>query len=284
LDDPGAFERVMQDFKNDPDMQLNIRKLIGQLDSEWTIVSATQQPIGTNSERVVIGFKLKSDADVEFVLDSIQRAIGKGNAAMIKRGGKSVIEGDSNRPIDDEDIPDDIFDDPLADESFSDEDEEEEEEFTLFDKKYFAIDHGYLLVTNNKDYLKRIFANKQKVKLAKTEDYLKVHAALDKLVDGKVVSSRQFGRLDRALEANYELLRQGKMESSNTVLAKIVNKMFADHQKESGEDKELTRLNATKLPADYKKTIAPFLGLMGWVNEVESDGWRISGCLLKKAK
>jgi hypothetical protein len=132
--------------------------------------------------------------------------------------------------------------------------------------------------------LKRIFANKQKVKLAKTEDYLKVHAALDKLVDGKVVSSRQFGRLDRALEANYELLRQGKMESSNTVLAKIVNKMFADHQKESGEDKELTRLNATKLPADYKKTIAPFLGLMGWVNEVESDGWRISGCLLKKAK
>jgi hypothetical protein len=28
--------------------------------------------------------------------------------------------------------------------------------------------------------------------------------------------------------------------------------------------------------------MAPFLGPSGWVLETESDGWRLTGCILKK--
>ncbi len=286
LDDPGAFERVLQDFKNDPDMQLNIRKLIGQLDSEWTILSATAKPIDGNSERVAIAFKLKADADGDFVLDSVRRAIGNGRATKINLGGKTVIEVDSETSDAEDEIPDDldIFDDPLEGEGLDDE-EPEEEVFTLFDKKYFAIEHGHLIVANHKDYMKQVLANKQKQKLAEMSDYERVDAALQKLVDNKIFSSRQFGRLDKALEANYELLRQGKMEQSTTVLAKIINQIFkSGSQDENESSTEIKRLDGKELPADYAKAIAPYLGIMGWAMEDEKDGWRISGCVLKRTK
>lgn len=288
LDDPGAFERVMQDFKNDPDMQLNIRKLVGQLDNEWTIMSATSKPIEGSSERVAIAFKLNKDADGAFVLDSIRRAIGNGRATEINLGGETVIEVDSESEFEDDEIPDDIdiFDDPLEDEDFGDEEMDEEEVFTLFDKKYFAIQHDHLIVANHKDYMKLILANKQKKKLSEMSDYQRIDKELNEIVDNKVFSSRQFGRLDQALEANYELLRQGKMEKSNTVLAKVLNQFFKEHEQNpsDGEKLEVKRLDGTELPADYQKAIAPYLGIMGWANEVEDNGWRISGCVLKQAE
>ncbi len=288
LDDPGAFERLLQDFKNDPDMQLNIRKLVGQLDDEWTIMSATAKPIEGSSERVAIAFKLNKDADGAFVLDSIRRAIGNGRATQISLGGEAVIEVDSEGEFEDDEIPDDIdiFDDPLEDEDFDDEDMDDEEVFTLFDKKYFAIKHDHLIVANHKDYMKRILANKQQKKLTDMGDYQRIEKAIHDIVDNKAISSRQFGRLDQALEANYELLRQGKMEKSNTVLAKVLNQIFKEHeQKPAGEKKlEMKRLDGTELPADYQKAIAPYLGIMGWANEVEDNGWRISGCILKQAE
>jgi len=285
LDDPGAFERVMQDFKNDPDMQLNIRKLIGQLDNEWTIVSATAKPIGGSSERVALAFKLKPDADGDFVLDSIRRVIGNGRATKINLGGKTVVEVDSETLDAGEEIPDDldIFEDPLEGDGL-DEEEEEEEVFTLFDKKYFAIEHGHLLVANHKDYMKRILSNKQGKKLVEKGDYQRIDTALQALVDNKIFSARQFGRLDRALEANYELLRQGKMDKSNTVLAKVVNQILkkSSENAEFDEGVEVKRLDGKDLPADYAKAIAPYLGIMGWAKEVEENGWRISGCVLKR--
>ncbi len=288
LDDPGAFERVLQDFKNDPDMQLNIRKLIGQLDNEWTILSATAKPIEGSSERVAIAFKLISDAEEDFVLDSIRRAIGNGRAVEINLGGETVIEVDSESEFEDDEIPDDIdiFDDPLEGEDFGDEDLDEEEVFTLFDKKYFAIEHGHLIVANHKDYMKKILADKQDKSLTEMSDYQRVEQALSEIVDNQVISSRQFGRLDQALEANYELLRQGKMEKSNTVLAKVLNQIFKEHEQKPADGKklEVERLDAKALPADYQKAVAPYLGIMGWANEVEEKGWRISGCILKRAE
>ena len=287
LNDPGAFERVLQDFKNDPDMQLNIRKLIGQLDNEWTILSATAKPIDGNSERVAIAFKMKADADGDFVLDSIRRAVGNGRATKIKLGGKTVIEVSSEATDAGDEIPEDldIFDDPLEGEDLDDE-EPEEEAFSLFDKKYFAVEHGHLLVANHKDYMKKILANKQKKKLVEMSDYQRVDAALLKLVENKIFSARQFGRLDKALEANYQLLRTGKMEQSTTVLGKVINQILKPKDSDAADAKkeQVKRLDGKDLPADYAKAIAPYLGIMGWAIEVEEEGWRISGCILKRAK
>ena len=50
-------------------------------------------------------------------------------------------------------------------------------------------------------------------------------------------------------------------------------------------DEDLVRqqkLDGSKLPGDYEKSIAPYFGPMGWVMETDKNGWRITGCVTKK--
>ena len=278
----GDFERMIKDFKVDPDMQLDIKKLVGMLGNQVTVISTTERPITEDSERVVIGLKINGDTD--FVFKSIRRAIGRGNSEMIKLAGFDVIKVEA---VEEEDLGTEI-DLPelpgIDEESDEDEDEEgEEPEFSLFEKKYFVMHKGHLLIANDKNYLKKLLVSKQKVALNETEDYQQIADSLSKLTNKDRVSFRQFGRVDRALETNYEMLRSGKMGNSRTVMAKILNKAFQQEFETEAEKKDREqKLDGSKLPKNYAESIAPYLGPTGWVMETEKDGWRVTGCLLKK--
>ena len=276
----GDFERMINDFKVDPDMQLDIPKLVGMLGNQITVISATEKPITETSERVVIGIPITGDPD--FVFESVKRAVGRGNGELIKLAGIPVIEVDTTKEVidpeefaEDFDIPDDIDDE--------EEEEEEQREFTLFEKRYFVVHKAHLLIANEKNYLKKLLTKKQKVKLHETEDYTQVQEAVDKMIDRDDVSFRQFARIDQMLETNYEMLRSGKMGRSKTVLAKVLNKIFETEDQGAGPPKEREqKLDGSKLPSDYQESIAPYLGPSGWVLETKSDGWRMTGCILKK--
>ena len=119
--------------------------------------------------------------------------------------------------------------------------------------------------------------------LDETEDYIEVYESLDKLTDAEKVSFRQFGRIDRALETNYEMLRKGNMGKSQTVLARVLNKIFEAEADQVGPKQDRKqKVDGSKLPENYAESIAPFLGPTGWVLETEKYGWRITGCILKK--
>lgn len=282
LDEEGAFERTLNDFKVDPDMQLDIVKLVGLLDNRLTIASAVERPIAESSERVVIGIPVKGQPD--FVFESLRRAT---NGQVISLGGIKVIEVDSAAM--EEELPDDgSF--TLPGDFEMEEEEEEEPAFQLFAKKYFVVHGGNLLIANDKGYLRKLLSQK-KSKLASAPDYIEVKTAIEKLTDGSAVCWRQFGRMDLALEANYEMVRRGEMASSQTVLARVVNQVFKKQaeEKAAAEGKELDaeavrqqKLDGSKLPENYEVSIAPYFGPMGWVMETHEDGWRITGCIIKK--
>lgn len=283
LDEEGAFERTLNDFKVDPDMQLDIVKLVGLLDNRLTIASAVERPIAETSERVVIGIPVKDEPD--FVFDSLRRAT---NGQVISLGGIKVIEVDSAAM--EEELPDDLDGFQLPGDFEMEEEEEEEPAFQLFAKKYFVVHGGNLLIANNKGYLRKLLSQK-KSKLASAPDYIEVKTAIDKLTDGSAVCWRQFGRMDLALEANYEMVRRGEMASSQTVLARVVNQVFKKQaeEKAAAEGKELDaeavrkqKLDGTKLPENFEVSIAPYFGPMGWVMETHENGWRITGCIIKK--
>jgi hypothetical protein len=283
LDEEGAFERTLNDFKVDPDMQLDIVKLVGLLDNRLTIASAVERPIAETSERVVIGIPVKDEPD--FVFDSLRRAT---NGQVISLGGIKVIEVDSAAM--EEELPDDLDEFQLPGDFEMEEEEEEEPAFQLFAKKYFVIHGGNLLIANDKGYLRKLLSQK-KSKLASAPDYIEVETAIDKLTDGSAVCWRQFGRMDLALEANYEMVRRGEMASSQTVLARVVNQVFKKQaeEKAAAEGKELDaeavrkqKLDGTKLPENFEVSIAPYFGPMGWVMETHENGWRITGCIIKK--
>ena len=277
IGEEGSFKRLLNDFKIDPDMQLDIEKLVGLIDNRVTVVSETINPIDEASECIVVGFPLKGDP--EFVFQSLKRAT---NGQEINLGGMKGLKIESD--TDSVDPGTDLGPFDLPDEE--EEEEEEQREFTLFEERYIVVHKGYLLVANNKDYLKRVLA-KKKSKLARAADYVEIKAALEKLSNPAKVSWRQFGRTDKALEANYELLRRGEMGKSQTIVGKIINQIFkkesAQAGKKAGEDVvRKQKLDGSKLPADFKKSIAPYFGPMGGVLETEEGGWTITGVFLKK--
>ena len=171
----------------------------------------------------------------------------------------------------------------------AEEEEEEEPEFNLFEKRYFVsvprvdgASDGYILLSNNVDYLLSVLEqtkNAKASKLTETKDYKRVNELLDEMVEKKRVGVRQFGRTDKILETNYEMMRQGKMAQSQTVLARLLNEMFKEGDDDQQRDQ---KIDGKKMPENYAEQVAPYLGPSGWAMETLNDGWRISGLVLKK--
>lgn len=287
---PGDFDRILDDFKNDPGLQLDVRKLISSLDDQVIVVTATEKPVSKDSERVIAGIRVSGDP--AFVFDAIKRA--HPDATEISLGGQKVIEYDSSVE------PDDLVDDPIltfgGDIPQEEIDEEEEKpRFEAFEKRFFTVltspaGEKFLLVANNKTFLRKILAQR-KNNLENASDVEQVYLTLDKLTDADKVAWRTFGRLDATLEINYELIRQGEMANAQTVLARLLNFMAVKQAEEEAlaqgkeVDPKMVRkqeLDGSTLPESYSKAIAPYLGPVGSVLEVEPEGWRITGAFLKK--
>ena len=81
-------------------------------------------------------------------------------------------------------------------------------------------------------------------------------------------------RLKIGLRAKYQLLREGKLKESDSVLATLFRRMFEDE--DGGEPDPV---NAQKLPP--LKEIESFLPDGGSYFETTEEGWAITGFLLK---
>lgn len=277
-----TWDATMESLRTEPDMQVNLEELVGSFQNQITVATATERPIDEESERVVIGLPIRTGSE-EMVFESIFRVLGRGDARKIKLAGIDVIVQDTTREpeVDPLEGLDELTfeDDPMLEE------EEQEEDFQLFEKRYFAIfkqdDTSYLLLANNKDYLVKIMTRESDVTLAEQDDFQEIQAALGKLVDESKVSFRQFGRIAEAIEVNYEMLRQGKMGSSKTVLARVLNRAMETEETDRSVPRS-QEIDGSKLPPDFEKSVAPYFGPSGWVLETEENGWRLSGCILKK--
>ena len=191
----------------------------------------------------------------------------------------------------------DDLEDDFEEEDDEDPEEEEPKRFELFEKRYITVagkagdKSGIeLLISNDKEYLKKILV-RRKSKAAVAADFVRIKTTLATLTDDTKVAWRQFGRLDKGLETNYEMLRRGEMASSQTMLARVINRIFNKQAEENArlEGKEFDadavrkqELNGAMLPKDFSKSIAPYLGPTGSVLEVMDNGWRITGVVLKR--
>jgi hypothetical protein len=279
MKEEGAFKGLLDTIKDEPDFRVDIPKIIGQLDNQFTMISAVKKPLDETSEKLAVGLKLKpglSPEQQEEILDSIGRAV-RGKELML--GGIKAIEDDRTEESDDLDFEDDdlVFDVDDEDEKFGD-DEEAGNQFALFEKKYIAIAKDTLFICNDKIYLKRLLTSSDKKPLTGDADYNRMEEMLRKLSDPANVASLRFGRIDRILQVNYAMLQRGELANSKSIIGRVVNQLLAENV-EGGSPK--MKLDIKKLPADYKE-IAKFLGTIGWVLENETSGWRVTGCVLKK--
>ena len=290
---PGSWEQLLIDLKNDPQLRFDMADVVSQINNRFVVVSATERPIGPKSERVVISVRLKDRS--KDVFDNLSRL--NPDARIIKVGPWNFIEIDSTIKDDDSGIKIEGIDDlDLEDpDEYEEEEEEEEERFELFEKRYITVapipgdkSSAELFICNDKNYLKKILA-RRKSTVEASADFVRVKMSLAALTDDTKIAWRQFGRLDKGLETNYEMMRRGEMASSQTMLARIVNRIFnkqaAENARLQGKefDKDAVRkqeLDGATLPKDFSKSIAPYLGYTGSVVELVDGGWRITGVVL----
>ncbi len=283
LKEEGAFQDLLDTVKNEPEFRVDIPKLVGQLDKRFTVISETERPLGLESEKLAIGIQLvnpMAEADAKEMIDSIARAI---RGKMIVLGGIPVIVDDRTDEVEDEDDDFD-FEGGLP---FEEEEDENKfsgggggQDFALFEKKYIAIAKGHLFICNDKDYLKKLLTSKDTESLEGQPDFIAIRDEISKYVDLKKVRATRFGRVDKVLELNYDMIKKGELANSKSLLGKAANAILSEDMGD-GKPPEI-KVDVSKLPDDFEASIAKYLGTIGWMTENEVGGWRITGCVLKK--
>ena len=140
-----------------------------------------------------------------------------------------------------------------------------------------TVADGHLILANHVDYLIAFLKNRADGhSLAMEPDYRYVQKSLDRLGAGKD-AVRFFTRTDRAYRTTYELLRQGRMPESESLLGKLLNRLLTD---EDADGPRKQQIDGKKMPPFAK--IAKYLGPAGSFVQTVPNGWFASGCLLRK--
>jgi hypothetical protein len=274
----GAFDRLLDDLANEPDFQVDIRKIVSMLGDQIFVMSELERPVGFDSEHIAVCLPLNETAKADFLMKSLSRA-AKGSVE-INLGGIKVIEVDTTLDPD-LDLEDDF---KLPGLDLEPEEEKPRKRLVMFEKRYIAVHQEMLLVTNSKQYMRKLLAGGQKSKLRDADDFQQLVRALHAIVSPEKIAFKRFARNDRILETNYEMLRRGEMVEAQTLVAKITNYIFDQDKVSDQPTKRIQQLNGTSLPEDYQKFVAPFLGPSGWVTELEENGWRVTAGTLKKTE
>ena len=156
--------------------------------------------------------------------------------------------------------------------------EEEEEAVQSLPTSAVTVAHGRLILSSHFDFIERVLTDvEHRETLAGSIDYQTVNATLSKL-GASNCSVQSFSRTDEEFRGTYELLKQGKMPESKTLVGRILNGILD----EDTDDEELReqQLDAQQLP-EYQM-VRRYLGPAGMFAVSHEDGWSITGCFLSK--
>ncbi len=279
---PEAYEHALKNIKETNNV--DVRKLVECLNNRISIVTEIVAPIDANCEKVVVGIGVKKDA--EFVQMQVQNYYG--GALKTELVGDIKIYSEEV-PV--EDDSDDIFGEVKVEvEQPGDLPEGEANpgdgepdaggaarRGEILSKSFVAVHNDTIFVSNDKEYLTRVLTAKPQ-DIGKNGDFVRIREMLNKFTNAPDISLRHFSRLDRVLEANYELARRDELQSANTFLAKLMGAVREEAEKNGGEPR---KFDPSKMP-EYESVVATQLGATGWVVESKDDGWLITSLLLKR--
>ncbi len=271
------FRPMIDSIKEDEEgPQIDIaNNVLPNLDDQILLLTDNTLPVVENSERMLIAIR---------VLDAekIKTAIRKVMEVEPDTTKLDVVPGVEiwrvQRPESSESFDSEIFQDFEL--SF---DEDQNEPPPLLDHWAIAmVDKGpgsttpYLMFSSHPELLidtaKRIQTGVAGG-FADLQDVQSVTATIGALGGDKPAYDRVV-RMKLSLRAKYELLRQGKLKDSDSVLSALYRRFFEDDQ--GGQPDPL---NAAKLPPLEK--IEQYLPDGGSFIETAEDGWTLTGFLLK---
>lgn len=279
--EPGVFEEVIKSIavdRNGP--QVNLRNdLVKHATGRIHVFSDVRLPITPKSERMAIAFGVVpgTEATVIKAIDKIMQA--DPNAKLHEIGGHRVweiINEEMSVEIETLKIEGTEFTSTEGD-AADEEEKDEEEEKPVIPNSAVTVIHGHLVWATHLDFIKDVMIpNKPGERLNDAADYVEVQKALARLgADEEAI--RSFVRTDHSFHATYELLRQGKMPESETMLAKILNKMLGPEDEDKLREQEI---DGSKMPPF--EAVRKYLGPGGISVQSVDQGWLVTGLLLTK--
>jgi hypothetical protein len=134
---------------------------------------------------------------------------------------------------------------------------------------------GHVLIASTADFIEDIIKQQDDANLLSAEDYVRIDTELNKM-GAASTSMRMFTRLDDKHHPNYELIRQGKLEHSQTMMGKLLSRLMGS----SDGDKTVNKIDVSKMPEFA--AVAKYLGPSGTFVRTDEGGWFASGVVLRK--
>jgi hypothetical protein len=273
--DTGVWQEVLDGLKKDPNgPRIDLRnELVVHLGNRISVLADYQVPITTTSERLLFAIETKDDKAVAQALTKMMK--NDKEMRQTKLGEyevwESVPEEKTAVPAVDLDLPGLQPEAPGKAPSHH-----QGREASLLPNAAVTVAAGHLLIASHLDFLKKVLTRPNDSPLVRSVEYRMVQKMLDSFkVPSKAV--RSFGRLDEQARPTYELIRQGKMPESETMLGRVLNTLFGAGKKGVVRKQQID----PKAMPDFQ-FVQRFLGPAGMQMVSEPDGWFLKGVLLTK--
>jgi hypothetical protein len=275
--DTGVWEDVLDGLKNDPNgPQIDLRsEMISQLADRVTVISDFKLPVTASSERLLFALETKSPAAVAAAMEKTLKDDEEVRRRELEGYVIWEIVPKQARPA-----PRIRLELPALGPGFDGPQQpgqqQDDRGEPFFPNASITVAHGQLMVASHFDFLVKILTPDERrgKALQQSVDWLIVKSTLDKL-GAHDVFLRTFSRTADEYRATYELIREGKLPESETMLARLLNTVFG--APEAGEYRK-PELDGSQLPEFG--FVRRYLGPAGVFGVSEENGWFIKGFAL----
>ncbi len=275
-----AWKNTLAGWKDDPyGQQVDVRKeFIANMGNRVTVMSSYDTPISEDSERAVFAIEAK---DEKALAKTLEKWMKKEPDVVRRQVGQYVIwervakENAVNEPEVE----------PLgfttirtgSDEKSVNEKKRRER---VLPNSAVSVALGQMMMASDIKYLIEVLQGfGQHERLASSDDYEQMVEVMNKLAPGER-SGWVFGRSDEEFRPTFELIREGKMPESKSMLGKLLNKILTTEEERKQGLPRRQRINGANLPEF--ETVRRYFGPHAGVIRSEKDGWFITGALLNK--
>ncbi|MCS7237811.1 MAG: DUF3352 domain-containing protein [Thermoguttaceae bacterium] len=268
----GVWEDVLDSLKNDPEgPQIDLRsELIAHLGQRALIITSYEEPIGPQSERLLFAIEVRNP---ERVAQALQKTLENDKEIEKRQFGDLVIwetvrkDTEPKRSV--------RLEMPTIPGRGSQPESEETEHAPLLPNAAITVAKGYLLIASHYEFLVRLLRPVEpRNTLVRSVDWMIVDEMIRSL-GGSEECLRIFYRSDQMYRPTYELIRQGKMPESESILGRFLNTLLGP---EEGGEIRKQKIDGSKLP-DFE-VVRRHLGLVGIFGREEENGWFIKGFML----
>src|SRR4051794_28553306 len=277
-DHEDAWKNALEGYQNDAyGPQVNIRKeFIENMGNRVTVMSSYDTPISEDSERAIFAIEAK---DEKALAKTLEKWMAKETDVKRHQVGQYVIwerlPKDSSEP--DVEVPGFTTNRTGSDEKSLTEKRRKER---VLPNSAVTVALGHLMKASDYKYITEILESfGQRERLASSADYKQMEEVMTKLAPGER-SGYHFGRSDEEVRPTFDLIREGKMPQSKSMLGKLLNKILTtEDEKKRGEPRH-QRINGANLPEF--EAVRRYFGPHAAVVRSDKDGWFVTSVLLNK--